>query len=54
VQAGLQGGEVRTLTVPTDVTDRQQVKSLVARTVEELGAVDILVNCAGLMYYTLV
>ena len=27
VQAGLHGGEERTLTVKTDVTDRQQVKS---------------------------
>ncbi len=55
VQAGLerQGGEVRTLIVPTDVTDRRQVKSLVARTEVELGSVDILVNCAGVMYYTL-
>jgi NADP-dependent 3-hydroxy acid dehydrogenase YdfG len=53
VQAGLQGGEVRTLVVPTDVTDRRQVKSLVARTEEDLGAVDILVNCAGVMYYSL-
>ena len=39
VRARLQAGEVRTLTVPTDVTDRQQVKSLVARTEEELGPV---------------
>jgi NADP-dependent 3-hydroxy acid dehydrogenase YdfG len=55
VQAGLerQGGEVRTLIVPTDVTDRRRVKSLVRRTEEELGPVDILVNCAGVMYYTL-
>ena len=55
VQAGLerQGGEVRTLTVPTDITDRRRVKSLVRRTEEELGSVDILVNCAGVMYYTL-
>jgi len=55
LQAGLerQGGGVRTLIVPTDVTDRRQVKSLVARTEEELGPVDILVNCAGVMYYTL-
>jgi NADP-dependent 3-hydroxy acid dehydrogenase YdfG len=53
VQAGLQGGEVRTLTVPTDVTDRWQVKSLAARTEEDLGPVDILVNCAGIMYFTL-
>jgi NADP-dependent 3-hydroxy acid dehydrogenase YdfG len=55
VQAGLerQGGEVRTLIVPTDVTDRRQVKSLVARAEEELGSVDILVNCAGVMFYSL-
>lgn len=55
VQAGLddRGGEGRSLIVPTDVTDRQQVKSLVARVEEELGPVDILVNCAGVMYYTL-
>jgi NADP-dependent 3-hydroxy acid dehydrogenase YdfG len=54
VQAGLerQGGEVRTLVVPTDVTDHRQVKLLVARSEEELGPVDILVNCAGVMYYT--
>ena len=56
VRAGLerQGGEVRTLILPTDVTDRRQVKSLVARTEEELGPVDVLVNCAGVMYYTMV
>ena len=45
---------MRILTVPTDVTDRGQVKSLVARTEEELGLIDALVNCAGIMYYTLV
>jgi NADP-dependent 3-hydroxy acid dehydrogenase YdfG len=55
VQAGLerQESQSRTLVVPTDITDRQQVKSLVARTEEELGPIDILVNCAGVMYYTL-
>ena len=37
----------------TDVADRDQVKALVARTEEELGPVDVLVNCAGVMYYTL-
>ena len=45
-------GEVKSLVVPTDVTDRGQVESLVSRTEEELGPVDILVNCAGVMYYT--
>jgi NADP-dependent 3-hydroxy acid dehydrogenase YdfG len=55
VQAGLdrRGGEVKSLVVPTDVTDRGQVRSLVVRSEEELGPVDILVNCAGVMYYTL-
>jgi NADP-dependent 3-hydroxy acid dehydrogenase YdfG len=55
VQNGLerQGSQVRTLVVPTDITDRRQVKLLVERTEEELGPVDILVNCAGVMYYTL-
>jgi NADP-dependent 3-hydroxy acid dehydrogenase YdfG len=39
--------------MPTDVIDRRQVKSLIARTEEELGPVDILVNCAGVMFYSL-
>ena len=55
VQVGLerQGSDVKILSVPTDVTDRQQVKSLIARTEEELGPVAILVNCAGVMFYSL-
>lgn len=56
VQAGLDhsGGEVRSLISATDVADRDQLKSLVARTEEELGPIDVLVNCVGVMYYTLV
>ncbi len=55
VQAGLTQlrSEVRSLVVPTDITDRVQVKSLVARTEKELGPVDVLVNCAGVMFYSL-
>ena len=41
------------LAVPTDVTDRSQVEALVAQAQRDLGPVDILVNCAGVMYYTL-
>lgn len=37
----------RALAVRCDVTDREQVAAAVARTVEELGAVDILVNNAA-------
>jgi NAD(P)-dependent dehydrogenase (short-subunit alcohol dehydrogenase family) len=56
VQAGLEGrgGGVQSMVAATDVADRDQVRSLVARTEEELGPVDVLVNCAGMMYYTLV
>ncbi len=55
VQTGLDQrcGKARSLVVPTDITDRRQVKALVAHTEEELGPVDILVNCAGVMYYSL-
>jgi NAD(P)-dependent dehydrogenase (short-subunit alcohol dehydrogenase family) len=37
----------RVVAVPTDVGDDESVKHLVARTVEELGGVDILVNNAS-------
>lgn len=44
----------KSLVVETDVTDRGRVGALVERTEEELGLVEMLVNCAGVMYYTLV
>jgi NADP-dependent 3-hydroxy acid dehydrogenase YdfG len=53
VQAALEDG-ARSLVFPADVTDRAQVGSLISRTEEQLGPVDVLVNCAGVMYYTLV
>jgi NADP-dependent 3-hydroxy acid dehydrogenase YdfG len=55
VQTGLDQwrGKTRSLVAPTDITDRRQVRSLIARTEEELGPVDILVNCAGVMFYSL-
>ena len=39
----------RTLAVAADVTDRAAVETAVARTLEEFGRVDLLVNNAGLM-----
>jgi len=39
--------------VATDVTQRVSVQALVDAAEEGLGPVDILVNCAGVMYFTL-
>jgi NADP-dependent 3-hydroxy acid dehydrogenase YdfG len=37
----------------TDVTKKDQVESLMRRAGNELGPIDILVCCAGVMYYTM-
>lgn len=37
----------------TDVTDKAQVESLLRAANDELGPIDILVSCAGVMYFTL-
>jgi len=52
VRDGLPDG-AESLVHPTDVTDRGEVRALVGRAEGELGPVDALVNCAGVMYYTL-
>jgi 3-oxoacyl-[acyl-carrier protein] reductase len=46
--------DVQGLQLTTDVTQRDQVESAVARTVEELGGLDILVTCAGIIRDNLV
>jgi 3-oxoacyl-[acyl-carrier protein] reductase len=43
----IQGMGRRSLALKCDVTDPEQVESVVARAVDEFGAVDILVNNAG-------
>ncbi|KAF2716559.1 linear gramicidin synthetase subunit C [Polychaeton citri CBS 116435] len=45
--------EGKVITRQTDVTDRSQVEALVRDAEAELGPVDILVSCAGVMYFTL-
>lgn len=44
---------VQVLTQATDVTDRGQVEALIKATEAALGPVDILVACAGVMYFTM-
>jgi NADP-dependent 3-hydroxy acid dehydrogenase YdfG len=54
IQSSLDSASGRkSVVAPTNVTDRDQARSLVARAEEELGPVEILINCAGVMYYTL-
>jgi NADP-dependent 3-hydroxy acid dehydrogenase YdfG len=53
VQAGLDGGPQESMVEAVDVTDREGVGALISRVERELGPVDALVNCAGVMYYTL-
>jgi len=49
--ASLSLGENRAITVPTDVTDPNALEYLVERTMDEFGAVDVLVNNAGVETY---
>ncbi|KAK4609105.1 Linear gramicidin synthase subunit D [Fulvia fulva] len=44
--------EGKVITKRTDVTSKADVDDLFATTVRELGPVDILVSCAGVMYFT--
>ena len=42
----------RVLAVPTDITDEAQCERLIARTVEEYGRLDTLINNAGITMWT--
>ena len=42
-------GESGALQIPCDATKRDEVEAAVAQTVEELGGLDILVTCAGVI-----
>ncbi|KAI6783967.1 Linear gramicidin synthase subunit D-like protein [Emericellopsis cladophorae] len=44
---------VKVLVHKTDVTKKADVESLLRTTAEQLGPVDILVSCAGVMYFTM-
>lgn len=45
--------EGKVIIKPTDVTKKADVDALMQTAVDELGTVDILVSCAGVMYFTL-
>jgi NADP-dependent 3-hydroxy acid dehydrogenase YdfG len=47
------GTASKALIVKTDVTQLSEVQTLVEKAEQSLGPVDILVNCAGVMYFTL-
>jgi 3-oxoacyl-[acyl-carrier protein] reductase len=42
-------GPINGLAVACNVSDREQVESMMERTVKELGRIDILVTCAGII-----
>jgi 2-deoxy-D-gluconate 3-dehydrogenase len=46
----IRAGGRRALAVPTDVTSAAEVDALLARTVEELGGLDVLVNNSGVLH----
>ncbi len=46
-EADAMGKGGRSLLIKTDATDRESIQSMVGRTLQEFGQIDVLVNCAG-------
>ncbi|KAJ0299344.1 hypothetical protein COL516b_009224 [Colletotrichum fioriniae] len=53
VKAKLAGTGGKVLIHKTDVTKKEDVESLMQAAADKLGPVDILVSCAGVMYFTM-
>jgi len=53
VESSITSNGGKALSVATDVTKRDDVRALVKAAEDTLGPVDIMVNCAGVMYFTL-
>lgn len=53
LKSKLAGYGTKVLVQKTDVTKKADVENLMTTTEEELGPVDILVSCAGVMYFTM-
>ncbi|PNY29794.1 Nonribosomal peptide synthetase-like protein [Tolypocladium capitatum] len=53
IKAKLAGCGGKILAVPTDVTSAAQVQALMQTVAEQLGDIDMLVICAGVMYFTM-
>ena len=47
VAAAIEGRGRRTLRQPVDLSERVQIETLLKASIDNLGAVDILINCAG-------
>ncbi|TID18878.1 nonribosomal peptide synthetase 10 [Venturia nashicola] len=53
IKTKLSAHGVKIIAHKTDVTQKAQVESLMKAAAEELGPVDILISCAGVMYFTM-
>ncbi|KAJ5387389.1 hypothetical protein N7509_009930 [Penicillium cosmopolitanum] len=53
VKSKVEAHGVKCIARSTDVTNKSQTEALVQAATEELGEVDILVACAGVMYFTM-
>ncbi|KAF2108220.1 hypothetical protein BDV96DRAFT_587928 [Lophiotrema nucula] len=53
VKSNLTVREGKVIIRQTDVTKKDQVEALIKETEKQLGAIDILVSCAGVMYFTM-
>jgi len=52
IQDIVSGNEENTLALPLDVTNHEQIASAVKQTIEKFGRIDVLVNNAGIGYFS--